>query len=137
MPEKKKEMEELAKLLVEKFGARALDLEELEEVSGGMSHGLEEYKSLLYWSMLFEVDPSLEGRFDADLWNKVDIEFEDRDKKYFYKDKVTGKELDFYGAWALVLKRVDKRIGGARTDDIDFRFNWIYENLSRLMSEGY
>ena len=46
MPEKKKEMEELAKLLVEKFGAKALDLAELEEVSGGISHGLEEYKSL-------------------------------------------------------------------------------------------
>ena len=50
---------------------------------------------------------------------------------------MTGKELDFYGAWALVLKRIDKKIGGVSSEKIDKAFNYIYWKLSELMSKGY
>jgi len=137
MPEKKKEMENLAKLLLEKYGAKALDMDELEEVTGGMSANRENLESAYYWLLLVTIDPSLKGgQVFSDDWAKLDIEFKNSNEKNLYKDKVTGQELDFFGAWALALKRFDTRIGGVRTDKVNRAFEKIYMRLASLVPEG-
>ena len=138
MPEKKKEMEKLAKMLLEKYGAKVLDLAELEEVSGGgMSSDTEDFCSNWFWAWLVSADPSL-GKWSIDeQWRSLGMKHEVKNDKCVYTDLLTGKEVDFYGAWALVLKRIDKKIGGVSSEKIDKAFNLIYRKLSELMSKGY
>lgn len=135
MPEKKKEMEKLAKLLLEKYGAKALDMDELEEVSGGMSSSTEDFCSHFFWARLVSADHSL-GKWSIDeQWRSLGMKHEVKNDKCVYTDLLTGKEVDFYGAWALVLKRIDKKIGGVSSEKIDKAFNYIYWKLSELMSK--
>lgn len=60
------------------------------------------------------------------------IKFEIKNGEYIYTDKETGAKVDFFGAWALVLKRFDKKDDGPRTVAI----SRISEKLEEMRLDG-
>ena len=115
--------------------ARELGMEELDEVTGGLSRFEEFVRVSSFWSWLVTADPSL-GKWSIDeRWRSLGMKHEVKNDKCVYTDLLTGKEVDFYGAWALVLKRIDKKIGGVSSEKIDKAFNFVYRKLSELMSK--
>lgn len=63
---------------------------------------------------------------------RMGIKFEIKNGEYIYTDKETGAKVDFFGAWALVLKRFDKKDDGPRTVAI----SRINEKLAEMRLDG-
>ena len=116
----------------QRFG-RELDLGDLKEVTGGKSFDYEELlRNSIFWGHLSYVDPSLPKCDYYAQWDRMGIKFEVRNGKYIYTDKETGTKVDFFGAWALVLKRFAKQDDVARTTAIDR----ISEKLAEIRADG-
>ena len=116
----------------QRFG-RELGLEDLKEGADGKSLEHEELlRNSIFWGHLSYVDPSLPKCDYHAQWDRMGIKFEIKKGKYIYTDKETGTKVDFFGAWALVLKRFEKKDDVARTTAI----NRITEKLAEIKREG-
>ena len=116
----------------QRFG-RVLDLGDLKEVTAGKSFDYEELlRNSIFWGHLSYVDPSLPKCDYYAQWDRMGIKFEIRNGEYIYTDKETGTKVDFFGAWALVLKRFEKKDDGPRTVAI----RRISEKLAEMRADG-
>ncbi len=116
----------------QRFG-RVLDLEDLQDVKAGKSFDYEELlRNSIFWGHLSYVDPSLPKCDYYAQWDRMGIKFEIIDGRYVYTDKATGAKVDFFGAWALVLKRFEKKDDKARTVAI----SRISEKLAEMKADG-
>ena len=115
----------------QRFG-RELGLEDLKEGADGKSLEHEELlRNSIFWGHLSYVDPSLPKCDYYAQWDRMGIKFETKNGKYIYTDKETGTKLDFFGAWALVLKRFAKKDDVARITAI----NRISEKLAEIRKD--
>lgn len=112
---------------------RVLELGNLKDVTHGKSFDYEELmRNSVFWGNLSYVDPSLPKCDYYAQWDRMGIKFEIRNGKYVYTDKETGAKVDFFGAWALVLKRFDKKDDEARIDAV----KRISAKLAELRARG-
>ena len=115
----------------QRFG-RVLDLEDLKDVKAGKSFDYEELlRNSIFWGHLSYVDPSWPKCDYYAQWDRMGIKFEVRNGEYIYTDKETGAKVDFFEAWALVLKRFAKKDDVARTTAI----RRISEKLAEIKKE--
>lgn len=110
--------------------ARELGMEELDEVTGGLSRFEEFVRVSSFWSWLVTADPSLGKGSINEQWARLGMKLEVRNNKCVYTDLLTGKKVDFFKAWALMLKRFDKRVSG---ESATKAMNIIYGELNKLM----
>ena len=111
--------------------ARELDMGELDEVTGGLSRFEEFVRVSSFWSWLVTADPSLGKGSINEQWGRLGMKLEVRNNKCVYTDLLTGKKVDFFKAWALMLKRFDKRVSGEAATKV---MNIIYGELNKLMN---
>ena len=111
--------------------ARELGMEELDEVTGGLSRFEEFVRVSSFWSWLVTADPSLGKGSINEQWGRLGMKLEVRNNKCVYTDLLTGKKVDFFKAWALMLKRFDKRVSGEADTKV---MNIIYGELNKLMN---
>jgi len=111
--------------------ARELGMEELDEVTGGLSRFEEFVRVSSFWSWLVTADPSLGKGSINEQWGRLGMKLEVRNNKCVYTDLLTGKKVDFFKAWALMLKRFDQRVSGEAATKV---MNIIYGELNKLMN---
>ena len=111
--------------------AHELGMEELDEVTGGLSRFEEFVRVSSFWSWLVTADPSLGKGSINEQWGRLGMKLEVRNNNCVYTDLLTGKKVDFFKAWALMLKRFDQRVSGEAATKV---MNIIYGELNKLMN---